>query len=237
MPNLRNSIIAQVLGSLEYGSFCVEDFHVEFPSESSKLAYLTFKALSKYKFVLDETHPGGAIGSLLAATGRNDGRLVIRTIESPGDYKNHEIHIHDDIDSAVNRISKWVSNIRSDLVQSRVTLLTNMDELTNDLHRSIDDNIKDQDSYFEPFEEEDLKSKLDDLQERICDLESKLEISSENIEKIQEVIAKGKSDLKIYPKGVWYKTVGTKLFKIMGGVVKSKEGRELLVDMAKRLLQ
>lgn len=66
MPQLRNSIITQILDYLEYGDFCVEDFDVQFPDDSSTLAQITFKALPKYNFILDETYPSGAIGSALA---------------------------------------------------------------------------------------------------------------------------------------------------------------------------
>lgn len=54
--------------------------------------------------------------------------------------------------------------------------------------------------------------------------------------KIQTVIDKSKSDLKIYPKGVWYKTAGTKIIRVMKEVLSTKEGREILSDVAKKLL-
>lgn len=237
MPKLRNSIITQIMDYLEYGEFCLEDFEAIFPDDSTILAKLTFKAMSKYSFVLDETHSGGTMGSVLALTGQSDGKKVIRTIEKPGEYKNHESRIHDDIDSAIRRVSEWVSSIREDLVSSRATIRSAIDDLTETFQSSVDENIKDQESYFEESEKCDLSARLDELQSRVDELESRLEISAEDKKKLERVINKGKFDLKIYPKGVWYKTVGTKLLKTMKDIMKSKEGRELLTDMAKKLLQ
>jgi len=237
MSKLRNSIITQILDSLEYGDFCLEDFDTQFPSDSTTLAQVTFKALPKYNFILDETYAGGGIGSILAATGQGSEKKVIRTTEKPGEYKNNESHIHDGIDLAIRRVSEWVGNIREDLVNSRTMVRSTIDSLTEEFQKSIDENISNQEAFFDESEKDDLKTKLDDLQARVTELESKLGVSSEDSKKLQSVIDKGKSDLKFYPKGVWYKTTGTKLLKIMKEIMKSKEGREILTNMAKKFLQ
>jgi hypothetical protein len=235
MPKLRNSIITQILDYLEYGDFCVEDFDVQFPDDSSILAQITFKALPKYSFILDETYPGGAIGSALAFS-QGSTKKVIRTIERPGEYKNNEQNTYNDINSAILKVSQWVRNIREDLIHSRSTIRATIDELTESFRKTIDENIDDPESYFEKNEEDDIKRKLDELQVRVSELEAKLNISPEEMIKIQTVIDKSKSDLKVYPKGVWYKTAGTKIIKVMKEVLSTKEGREILSDMAKKLL-
>jgi predicted RNase H-like nuclease (RuvC/YqgF family) len=227
MPTLRNSVINQILNYLEYGDFCVEDFDSQFPDDSTVLAQITFKALPKYTFVLDEVYPGGSIGSALAVIGQGDTKKVIRTSEQPGTYKNHESRTHEDIDSAISRISDWVRSIREDLINSRATLRSTIDELTEKFQQSIDENIDD----------DAIKSKLDELHQRVSELEEKLGFTPEETKKIEKVIEKSKSDLKLYPKGVWYKTAGTKLLTVMKGILKSKEGREILSDLARKLLQ
>ncbi|MFA6053250.1 MAG: hypothetical protein WC762_11725 [Methylobacter sp.] len=235
MPQLRNSIITQILDYLEYGDFCVEDFDVQFPDNSSTLAQITFKALPKYSFILDETYPRGAIGSALTFD-PNSAKKIIRTTTRPGEYKNDEQNTHNDINSAILKVSTWVRNIREDLIHSRSTIRSTIDELTESFQKTIDENIDDPESYFEKNEEDDIKRKLDELQARVSELETKLNISPEEMIKIQTVIDKSKSDLKVYPKGVWYKTAGTKIIRVMKEVLSTKEGREILSDMAKKLL-
>lgn len=237
MSTLRNSVINKIIDYLEYGDFCVEDFDSQFPDDSTVLAQITFKALPKYTFVLDETYSGGSIGSALAVMGQGNAKRVIRTIEKPGTYKNHETRTHEDIDSAISRISDWVRSIRDDLINSRATLRSTIDELTENFQKSIDENIDDPESYFENHEEDAIKSKLDELHKRVSELEEKLGFTPEETKKIEKTIEKSKADLKVYPKGVWYKTAGTKLLTVMKGILKSKEGREILTDLAKKLLQ
>jgi len=179
----------------------VEDFDSQFPDDSAVLAKITFKALPKYTFVLDETYAVGSLGPALAAMGQGDAKKVIRTVEKPGAYKNHESRTHDDIDSAISRIPDWVGSIRDDLINSRVTLRPTIDELTDNFQKSIDENIDDPESYFESHEEDAIRSKLDELHQRISDLEEKLGFTPEETKKIEDAIEKSKSDLKVYPKG------------------------------------
>lgn len=237
MSTLKNSVINQIINYLEYGDFCIEDFDSQFPNDSTTLASITFKALPKYSFVLEETYTVGSIGSALAMMGSSNAKKIIRTIEKPGSYKNQEIIIHEDISSAISRIPDWTQNIRDDLISSKVTLRSTIDELTDEFQKGIDERIHDQESYFEKDEEDIIKSKLDELHRRVSELEEKLGFTKDETQKIEKAIEKSKSDLQIYPKGVWYKTAGTKLLKVLAGIINSKEGREILVDLAKKLLQ
>jgi len=59
MPNLKNSIISEILNNLNYGDFCREDFTTHFPDGSSTLAKLVFSSLPKYEFEIEEHVTGG----------------------------------------------------------------------------------------------------------------------------------------------------------------------------------
>lgn len=192
--------------------------------------------LPKYSFILDETYPGGTIGSALALTGRNNIKRVIRTTESPGEYKNHDSRTHETIDSAIRRISEWVGNIREDLVHSKTTGPTAVDDFTKAFQDRIDESVTDPESYFDEHEVDEINKKLDELQTRVLELEEKLNISPEETKRVEKAIEKSKSDLHVYPKGVWYKTSGTKIIKILKAILKTKEGREFISEMAKKLL-
>jgi len=236
MPKLRNSIITQILDYLESGDFCLEDFDIQFPDDSSTLATIAFKALRKYSFTLDETYQDNGPISSLVVFGKKDAEKVIRTIEKPGEYKNYESRTHDEIDAAILRVSRWVHNIREDIIHSRATVRAKIDELSEEFQKNIDENIDNPDSYFEENEKDAITQKLDELQVRVSELESKLNISPEETQKIKKAIDKSKSDLKVYPKGVWYKISGTKIMKVIGEVLKTKEGREIISDIAKKLI-
>jgi hypothetical protein len=237
MPNLKNSIISEILGNLNYGDFCREDFSTEFPEGSQKLAKLVFSAMPKYEFVIEEHMTGGNRFAVALLHQQDTERTkVIRTIESPGDYRNNEYHTHGDISGAIDRVTNWVKNIREDLIHSRDAVRTTIDDITAEFQSSIDEKIDNPEQYFQDAEKSDLIAKLDELQKRVESLEAEMGIDSKQAKAIQSAIEKSKADVDIYPKGVWYKTAGTKLMKLFKEALKTKEGREIATDIIKKLI-
>ena len=237
MPNLKNSIISEILNNLNYGDFCREDFTTHFPDGSSTLAKLIFSALPKYEFEIEEHVTGGnRFAVALMQQPEQEPKKVIRTIESPGDYRNDEYHTHSDISYAVDRVTNWVRNIREDLIHSKDAVSTTIDDLTAEFQSSIDENVENPEQYFKDQEKIDLIAKLDELQKRVESLEAEMGIDPKQAKEIETAIEKSKADVDLYPKGVWYRTAGTKLMKLLKEALKTKEGREIASDIIKKLI-
>lgn len=237
MPNLKNSIISEILNNLDHEDFCREDFTTDFPEKSSTLAKLVFSAMPKYEFEIEEHITGGNVfAAALMHHQETERKKVIRTIESPGDYRNDEYHTHNDISGAISRVTKWISNIREDLIHSKDTVSTNIDDITAEFQSNIDDNIKNPEQYFQEQEKIDLIAKLDELQKRVEALETEKDIDSKQAKALETAIEKSKVDVDLYPKGVWYKTAGNKLFKLFKETLKTQEGRKLALDMIQKLI-
>ena len=235
MPKLKNSIINEIINTLDSGQFCHEDFLIDFP-DSGALAEITFRATPKYTFVINEGVSGGSLATLAGISGGKQPEKEIRTIERPGDYKNVETVSHEYIESAIRRIHTWVSNLREDIINIKYSIRETLDSLNDEFQKNIDENIENPEDFFEKSEIESLKDKLDELKTRVEGLEKKYAVSNEDIAKLEEAIDKSKSDLDVYPKGVWYKTSGNKILKTMKAILSSKEGRDVLVDMVKKLI-
>lgn len=237
MPDLKNSIISEILSNLNYGDFCREDFITDFPDDSSALAKLVFSPMPKYEFEIEEHLTGGNsfMISLMQQT-QTERKKVIRTIESPGDYKNNEYHTHDDISGAVDRIASWVRNIREDLIHSKDAVRMTIDEMASEFQSNIDENIESPEEYFQDQEKLELIAKLDGLQKRVELLEAEMGLDPKQTKAIEMAIEKSKADVEIYPKGVWYKTAGTKLMRLFKDALKTKEGREIAADIIKKLI-
>lgn len=237
MPNLKNSIISEILNNLNYGDFCREDFATRFPDDSSTLAKLVFSPLPKYEFEIEEHVTGGnRFAVTLMQQPEPDRKKIIRTIESPGDYRNNEYHTHNDMSDAVDRVTYWVKNIREDLIHSKNAVITTIDDITAEFQSSIDENIRNPEQYFQDQEKIDLIAKLDELQKRVESLEAEMGIDPKQAKVIETAIEKSKADVDLYPKGVWYKTAGTKLMKLLKEAFKTKEGREIASDIIKKLI-
>ncbi len=225
------------MNNLNYGDFCREDFTTDFPNGSSTLAKLVFSSMPKYEFEIEEHVTGGnRFAVALMQQSEPERKKVIRTIESPGDYRNDEYHIHNNISDAVDRVTDWVRNIREDLIHSKDAVRTTIDDITAEFQSIMDENIENPEQYFEDQEKIDLIEKLDELQKRVESLEAEMGIDPKQAKVIETAIEKSKADVDLYPKGVWYKTAGTKLMKLFKETLKTKEGREIASDIIKRLI-
>jgi flagellar motility protein MotE (MotC chaperone) len=238
MSMLKESVIAEVKTYIEVGDhYCLDDFVISTPDNSSLLLEVKFRPFPSYSFKLTEEKPERVHSILDMHLPRfDDDTYIIKTIEVPGDYKTQESHAHKNISEAITRILKWTDNVREGLVSKRnLSSLSSEEEgdIVEDLYNNIDDNIKDPEAYFTSEETLQLETKLDRIEERLSELESKFSIREEQSEEVKRVITQGKADLKLYPKGVWYKTAGTKISKCLKAILDTPEKRKELVDLVK----
>lgn len=234
MPKLKNAVITKILSRLDNGEFCQEDFLIDFP-DTDVLAKITFRSMTKYSFIIDETDVSSLIPFGVISSSNSSIKKEIRTIERPGSYKNSDSKTHENISDAIDRIYAWKVNVREDIIHSKRTIRKTLDSMNEEFQNSIDKNISDPENFFKPNEIEKLKVKLDELKTRVEGLKGKYGVSSDNIKTLESAIDKSKKDLKIYPKGIWYKTSGNKILKIMRMILNSKEGKRVLADIAKKL--
>lgn len=233
MTILKNSVKSRIISSLGGQNFCREDFTVVFPDNGNTLVNVTFSAKPEYTFRIYES--SGVIN--FANISRN-ADVTPRTIcqMSPGQYKNVEQKSYDDLDSVIATISHWLGYIKEDLINLKFNDTSTIDEFTQNFQRKIDETIDEPDSYFTEAEANVLKEKLDELKRRIEELEARDEISNNDKKQFDSAINKTKSDLDIYPKGIWYKIAGNKIISLIKAVLKTQEGRQALFEVAKKLL-
>lgn len=233
MAKLLNSVIQRITERIERNGHCVEEFLFSFPENSQELAIITFRAYPEFIFsILDQGIYVGAVKLF----GAGDGKKQLKTYERPGDYKNYESKNHEDIDGCIDRLSSWLHNIQTELKVMHDISLNEVDEIVNDYHKRVDECITDPTSYFSEEEKEHLFSEIDKLQEKVSALEKKFDLTESQSKSIQETIANSKKSVGRYPKGIWFKTTGSRLISAIKKVAGNKEAREFIFDMARNLL-
>lgn len=241
MALLKNSVITNVIQTLDCSEFCSDDFKLSFPDNGSTLLSIVFMAKENYYFhVKEDTKAITSIAnhSMLALGGHSTKEYinVFKCHISPGEYKNTEIVSHDELDNAISYIHTWTKHIREELVSARYANNTDPDDFLQEMHQSIDDTITSPDEYFSRSEAELLHQKLAALQARLSELESKYNLTSADKIKLEATIEKTKSDISAFPKGIWYKTAVSKITKTIKEVLKTSEGRQALYDVTKKLI-
>jgi len=224
--------------SLEYESFCKEDFVVLFPDDSSNLVEIKFRALPSYSFTIGETYNNsGPFGALHAMSG--NAKLKLVTHESPGEYKSRQTTEHDSISECIGSIHAWTRRIQEELRTPKAIAIANdseLDEIIESFHQKIDHSIEDQEAFFSATEQTEILERLNALQNRLEELEAKFSLSEQDTAKVKTAIEKTKQDLPNFPRGVWYKTAGNKIINALKVAMKTKEVRELALEATKKFL-
>ncbi|WP_316674763.1 hypothetical protein [uncultured Tolumonas sp.] len=238
MPLLKNSVIANVIQTLNLSSFCKEDFDVKFPDNGSCLVSLEFLAKRNYFFEIIEssnsTNPLFLV--TMPRTPDSDQKTLFKCRMSPGEYKNQQTKNFEDLDSAISFISTWINYIKDDLKSTKNKNSFDFDDITKEFQDNIDKTINNPDDFFTENEADELRRKLDAIQERVSELERTMKLSEAESSKLSKTIDKTKSELDVYPKGVWYKTAANKMLKVIKEILKTSEGRQALYDLTKKLI-
>lgn len=236
MSKLKASVVFQVARSLETYDFCKEDFEIITPENENRLLTIRFRPMNDYFFEMMEATKGSKLNAISNLVGTTyDEERVIRTIETPGDHKTQEIHDFKNIDIAISRISTWTRNIQDDLL-SRKNLENDFDDITEEVYEAIRENLENPEEYFNKSEKDRLHEQLNELRKRVESLEKENKIEESERQEIENAIQQGEKNINLYPKGVWYKTAGTKIMRTIKQVLKTKEGRELVATAFKKLI-
>ncbi|MFA6162876.1 MAG: hypothetical protein WC685_05560 [Methylobacter sp.] len=133
----------------------------------------------------------------------DNAKRTLWAAERAGECMKFERRDHENIYHCISRVTRWVHNVRQDLIHAKYSAKTAVDELTENFRKQVNENIKDPESYFDDQEKEDIKKKLDELQARMHELEERFNFPEEEAKKVDAAIEKSKKDIDVYPKGVF----------------------------------
>lgn len=221
MAQVRSTAIAQVYSTLECSSFGLSSFDVQFPDGKNEVVVITFLPRKLFFF---------SIG-LSRGSAEN---LYVRM--SPGEFKSEDfLSARASFDHCLAEILPWLQRISEDLRVS-ISNLSDLSEFRDALEAHIQDSIEDEDSPFSTEEISEIDLKLSALEQRLNELEERHGLAELELAELRQAVSTARTDLTVYPKGIWYRTAGGKLWEVMKKVGTSKEAREILTSAARKLL-
>ncbi len=238
MALLKNSIINKIQNVIGSGDYCLDDFDVSFPDKGGVLFDVFFISYPSFTLRIYEEASNNMNAFSIISQREPNLKKIIKCSVSPGEYKNIETTVHDDLDSAISKIYSWSTNIRQELIELKsINNQQEKDEVLEGFKEYLNEPIDEPDSFFSKEEVQNLKEKLIQLQKRVEELEAKQKLSQSDKESLIEVIETTKSEIEIYPKGVWYRTAGNKFIRTLKSVFKNKESRDLVIDVIRKSLE
>jgi len=217
MGKLRMTFQREVLDVLDTTIYTSDDFVVSFgnTNNSEYLVHIAFKYDKKYSYAIDKSPSG------------------YQVIRKPGELEEEERYKVGDLYVALSGTKDWCKELRNELKASQ-PIYEEIDSLraTIEEHLNCDKTTNE----FTVEEIYNLKSKFEDLLNRVEALEKDKLITEAQLEEFKKGINQVSDDLEYYQKPTWLNTATNKLMKIVMSIGKSKEGRALLTDGAKKLL-
>lgn len=221
MAQVRSTAIAQVYNTLECSSFGLSSFDVKFPDGKNEIVVITFLPRKKFFF---------SIG-LSRGSAEN---LYVRM--NPGEFKSEDfLTARTSFESCLAEILPWVQRISEELRVS-IPNLSDLSEFRDALEKHIQNSIENEEALFSDEEISEIDSKLSSLEQRLNELEERHGLAEMELAELRQAVSVARTDLTVYPKGIWYRTAGGKLWEVMKKVGTSKEAREVLTSAARKLL-
>jgi len=220
---IRKTVQRQIYEVLDNSVFTSHDFVVKFGDDNNKdenLIYIEFSYNPALYF--------SAKRELVSSN--NILFLVTRT---PGDFEVSQSDYVSDYLEVLNHINIWCSEVRDEL-KAEQPIYSELDKLRETIEEHI--SLSDSESEFSAEDIFTLKKSFEELEKRVENLEKEKSLTEKQAEEFKEGINQVVDDLEFYPKKTWVKTATNKISKITTSIGKTKEGREILADGAKKLL-
>ena len=157
-----------------------------------------------------------------------------RTTRTPGQLTEEEISNFREFNELLKIIPEWCREIRNEL-KAGAPIYNEIDALRETIESHISSSSSESDD-FSVEEINDLRKKFDELQERVEQLEKDKIITEKQLAEFTQGLSQIDEDIEFYPKATWIKTTANKLTKIVLAIGKSKEGRKIISDGARKLL-
>ena len=237
MPELNSSFMKEIVSALNATRFSDSDFDLN-GDEYGELLRIQFKYDDRYTFILKEEEVSEEVtdAQTYSLRSKTYSKNVVRrfSYESPGEYKFEDKIEISSFSNVPKRISIWCQNIHRE-IGNEVSLDAGIEEAKKSFREAINFDIDDPDSKFTAEEIEELSSKLDTLFSRVSELSEKHEASEAELQKLKNELDMMRENAKTYKKGVWAKMTENKLTNFVFEFLKSKEGRNLIVESIKKI--
>lgn len=217
MALLRKTIQREVKDILDSSIFTADDFEVKFgdADQYENLVEIMFIANANYSYTITQLS------------------RELRVTRKPGDFQEEERALYPSLPPALEGIHQWCKDVRNELKAS-LPLYNEVDKLRSVIEEHIKgDGDADEFSAEEIFA---LRKKFEDLEDRVSKLEKDKVITGTQMAEFRTGITQVKEDLEFYPRKTWIRTATNKLVKIVMTIGKSKEGRKMIADGARKLI-
>jgi hypothetical protein len=219
MISLREVTKRRILATLEKSHFTASGYDIKYSTTESNFLHITFLPNKKLYFAATDQYGG------------------FRSEESPGVLQtDEETFKHASLEDCLKAIAPWATRILEEY-RALNPIVDEFETLKKSIAEQIEQHAADETAHFSREEAEAIRTKLDELGAKLAELSDKSATQEHQLREANAEIKSLKTDLELFPRGVWLRMAGGKVINLVKKVATSKEGRELAFTAAKKLLQ
>ena len=218
---LRAKTKQTIFNLLEDSYFGASNFDVEYGDGVKLWIKITFIPSRNFVFMVTR-------GSL-----RDDDSFVSG---SPGvRLLSPDYHSESTFEAAIKNIPDWIGRVKEEVVDSN-PINREVQAIRKQLEERIDLMASRQEEYFTRAEAAFLTERLNEFLEKLREISSTNGDLEEVVNELKARIDELARASQVINKGTWLRMAGSRLLSTTKAVIGSKEGRELAVEVAKKIL-
>ncbi|MEX8519043.1 MAG: hypothetical protein AB3X44_11075 [Leptothrix sp. (in: b-proteobacteria)] len=218
--------IHQTLDDSYFGS---SNFTIDFGNGNPNWFKITFIQNHTFNFTVNDINGIGAIGHNLEI-------YRYQVSEAPGvRLLTQDLSNHKNIENCIQRIPEWLKRVKEEIIDSN-PFNREILAIRKQLEEQINEFTEQQEEYFTRQESDQLKQRLTEFAEKLDELAKQNIELQESINSLKGRIVELAGATDQVNKGIWYRMAGSKLIGVAKAIFQSKEGRELMLEAAKKIL-
>lgn len=156
--------------------------------------------------------------------------------EAPGiDFLTRASFLVRTIDEFIRRLHDWLDRLREETINVN-PVARELEELKADLEVRLAEISEERDEFFSAAEANELASHLQNLQDRLAQLEVRSEEDRHNIDRLEKIVQELTDAASQVNKATWYRMAGGKLLTGIKFLARSKEFRSIALEATRRIV-
>jgi hypothetical protein len=238
VSQLKPSYIEEIKEGLSSSCFTLNDFEIVLPKSGDVVLKVLFKHMTEYCYSLREEEKLQEVSGGIAPFNQTKSSKLVTHLYAdvcPGAYKRNSTWEVSGFSKVPSQLQDWVKYIKHDLY-ALSPKKDPLESLRKEFEAELEGLVDDPNGYFTDNEIINIRQKFDDLYKKFDSLKEEYEISKKQLSEIKLEIEEFKNSAESYSKGMWARITNNKLTDLVVATLKTKEGRQFLLEQLKGLI-
>ena len=217
----RKEVKTRILDVVKDSPLTEHAFHVDFGGGDGVILHIHYVLNNQFYFGVTQSSEN----------------KVFEIRRAPGnELLTEETHFANSVDNLIHQVQRWLQAVESeDEVGSESD--NDLDKLKQTFFRDLARHVKDESRHFTQEEANDILERIEKLEQQMEHVLTSQKKSTSEIQSVKKLFKEAKKDTGTMTKKKWLVVGGGKIFNALLSIATSKEGRKVVADSVRGLLE